>query len=164
MTIDELVLFGTISKPFSFRGQLIVYSNFNSIRSKTVFVKIDDSYVPFKLVNSSSYKKNLFKFNLFEINDEEKAKNLVNKEIYIKKDELAKNEDSLDFLINFNLYNKKVFVGPVISIMSRIGQDLIVVNYKNKNVLIPFAEQLITNIDKEEQILEMDLPNGLLQI
>ena len=164
MTIDELVLFGTISKPFSFRGQLIVYSNFNSISSKTVFVKIDDSYVPFKLVNSSSYKKNLFKFNLFEINVEEKAKNLVNKEIYIKKDELAKNEDSLDFLINFNLYNKKVFVGPVISIMSRIGQDLIVVNYKNKNVLIPFAEQLITNIDKEEQILEMDLPNGLLQI
>lgn len=164
MTIDELVLFGTISKPFSFRGQLIVYSNFNSISSKTVFVKIDDSYVPFKLVNSSSYKKNLFKFNLFEINDEEKAKNLVNKEIYIKKDELAENEDSLDFLINFNLYNKKVFVGPVISIMSRIGQDLIVVNYKNKNVLIPFAEQLITNIDKEEQILEMDLPNGLLQI
>ena len=164
MTIDELVLFGTISKPFSFRGQLIVYSNFNSISSKTVFVKIDDSYVPFKLVNSSSYKKNLFKFNLFEINVEEKAQNLVNKEIYIKKDELAKNEDSLDFLINFNLYNKKVFVGPVISIMSRIGQDLIVVNYKNKNVLIPFAEQLITNIDKEEQILEMDLPNGLLQI
>ena len=164
MTIDELVLFGTISKPFSFRGQLIVYSNFNSISSKTVFVKIDDSYVPFKLVNSSSYKKNLFKFNLFEINDEEKAKSLVNKEIYIKKDDVAKNEDSLDFLINFNLYNKKVFVGPVISIMSRIGQDLIVVDYKNKNVLIPFAEQLITNIDKEEQILEMDLPNGLLQI
>ena len=164
MTIDELVLFGTISKPFSFRGQLIVYSNFNSISSKTVFVKIDDSYVPFKLVNSSSYKKNLFKFNLFEINDEEKAKSLVNKEIYIKKDELAKNEDSLDFLINFNLYNKKVFVGPVISIISRIGQDLIVVDYKNRNVLIPFAEQLITNIDKDEQILEMDLPNGLLQI
>ena len=164
MTIDELVLFGTISKPFSFRGQLIVYSNFNSISSKTVFVKIDDSYVPFKLVNSSSYKKNLFKFNLFEINDEEKAKSLVNKEIYIKKDDVAKNEDSLDFLINFNLYNNKVFVGPVISIMSRIGQDLIVVDYKNKNVLIPFAEQLITNIDKEEQILEMDLPNGLLQI
>ena len=102
--------------------------------------------------------------NLFEINDEEKAKSLVNKEIYIKKDDVAKNEDSLDFLINFNLYNKKVFVGPVISIMSRIGQDLIVVDYKNKNVLIPFAEQLITNIDKEEQILEMDLPNGLLQI
>ena len=164
MTIDELVLFGTISKPFSFRGQLIVYSNFNSISSKTVFVKIDDSYVPFKLVNSSSYKKNLFKFNLFEINDEEKAKSLVNKEIYIKKDDVAKNEDSLDFLINFNLYNKKVLIGPVISTMSRIGQDLIIVDYKNKNVLIPFAEQLITNINKEEQILEMDLPNGLLQI
>ena len=37
-------------------------------------------------------------------------------------------------------------------------------NQNNKNVLIPFAEQLITNIDKDEQILEMDLPNGLLQI
>ena len=48
--------------------------------------------------------------------------------------------------------------------MSRIGQDLIVVDYKNRNVLIPFAEQLITNIDKDEQILEMDLPNGLLEI
>ncbi len=162
MTIDELVLFGTISKPFSFRGQLIVYSDFNSISSKTVFVKIDDSYVPFKLVNSSLHKKNLFKFKLSEINDEEKAKSLVKKEVYIKKDELVKNEDSLDFLINF--------IGPIISTMSKIGQDLIVVDYNNKNVLIPFAEQLITNIDKdeqileEEQILEMDLPSGLLQI
>ena len=82
----------------------------------------------------------------------------------LKKDELVKNEDSLDFLINFTLYNKKVFIGPIISTMSRIGQDLIVVDYKNKNVLIPFTEQLITNIDKDEQILEMDLPNGLLQI
>ena len=164
MTIDELVLFGTISKPFSFRGQLIVYSNFNSISSNTVFVKIDDSYVPFKLVNSSLHKKNLFKFKLSGINDEEKAKSLLKKEVYIKKDELVKNEDSLDFLINFTLYNKKVFIGPIISTMSRIGQDLIVVDYKNKNVLIPFTEQLITNIDKEEQILEMDLPNGLLQI
>jgi len=164
MTIDELVLFGTISKPFSFRGQLIVYSNYDSINSKTVFVKIDDSYVPFKLVNSSLHKKNLFKFNLSEINDEEKAKSLVKKEVYIKKEELLKNEESLDFLINFNLYNKKVFIGPVISTMSRTGQDLIVVDYKNKNVLIPFAEQLITNINEEEQILEMDLPKGLLQI
>jgi len=164
MTIDELVLFGTISKPFSFRGQLIVHSKYNSINSKTVFVKIDDSHVPFKLVNSILHKKNLFKFNLSEINDEEKAKSLVKKEVYIKKDELVKNEDSLDFLINFNLYNKKVFIGPVISTMSRTGQDLIVVDYKNKNVLIPFAEQLITNINEEEQILEMDLPKGLLQI
>ena len=62
------------------------------------------------------------------------------------------------------LYNRKVFIGPIISTMSRIGQDLIVVDYKNKNVLIPFTEQLITNIDKKEQILEMDLPNGLLEI
>ena len=115
-------------------------------------------------MNSSLHKKNIFKFNVSEINDEEKAKSLVKKEVYVKKDELEKNEDSLDFLINFNLYNKRVFIGPIISTISRIGQDLIVVDYKNKNILIPFAKQLITKIDKEEQILEMDLPTGLLQI
>ena len=164
MTIDELVLFGTISKPFSFRGQLIVYSNFNSISSKTVFVKIDDSYVPFKLVNSSLHKKNLFKFNLFDVKDEEKAKSLVKKEVYIKKGELVNNKDNLEFLINFDLYNKKVYLGPVISIVEKIGQNLIVVYYKNKNTLIPYTEELIVIINKKKRILVMDLPSGLLEI
>ena len=101
MEIDELVFFGTISKPFSFRGQLIVYSDYDIIKSKTIFIKIEDSYIPFKLKSSSPYKDKLFKFSLFNIDDENKAKSLVKKEVYIKKDELVKNEDSLDFLINF---------------------------------------------------------------
>ena len=164
MEIDELVFFGTISKPFSFRGQLIVYSSYDSIKSKTVFIKIEGNYIPFELLNSTLHKKNLFKFSLFNINDEDKAKKLIKKEVYVKKDELVKNEDSLDFLINFNLYNKKIFIGPVLSTTKRIGQSLIVVDYKNKNILIPYAEELITNIDRKEQILVMDLPIGLLEI
>ena len=164
METDELVFFGTISKPFSFRGQLIVYSNFDSINSKTVFIRIEDSYVPFKLVNSSLHKKNLFKFNLFDVKDEEKAKSLVKKEVYIKKGELVNNKDNLEFLINFDLYNKKVYLGPIISIVEKIGQNLIVVDYKNKNTLVPYTEDLIVMINKKEQILVMDLPTGLLEI
>ena len=164
MEVDELVFFGTISKPFSFRGHLIVYSNFGSIKSETVFIKIEDSYVPFRLLNSTAYKKNLFKLDLFDVNDEEKAKSLVKKEVYINKDELVVNENNLDFLMNFKLYNKKVFLGPVISTVEKIGQNLIVIDYKNKKILIPLAEELIVMIDKKEQILVMDLPDGLLEI
>ena len=164
MEIDELVFFGTISKLFSFRGQLIVYSNFDIIKSKTVFIKIEDSYIPFKLKNSTPYKKHFFKFSLFNIDDENKAKTLVKKEVYIKKDELVKNDNDLDFLVNFNLYNKKTFVGPIIATEKKVGQNLIVVDYNNKNILIPFAKSLISNIDKKKQNLVMDLPTGLLEI
>ena len=164
MEIDELVFFGTISKPFSFRGQLIVHSNFNVIKAKTVFIKIDESYIPFKLKNSTPYKKNLFKFSLFNINDENKAKSLLKKEVYIKKDELIKNDNDLDFLVSFNLYNKKTFIGPIIATVKKVGQDLIVVDYNNKNILIPFAKDLISDIDKKKQILIMNLPTGLLEI
>jgi len=164
MQIDELVFFGTISKLFSFRGQLIVYSNFDIIKSKTVFIKIEDSYIPFKLKKSTPYKKHFFKFSLFNIDDENKAKTLVKKEVYIKKDELVKNDNDLDFLVNFNLYNKKTFVGPIIATEKKVGQNLIVVDYNNKNILIPFAKSLISNIDKKKQNLVMDLPTGLLEI
>ena len=73
MEIDELVFFGTISKPFSFRGQLIVYSDFDIIKSKTIFIKIEDSYIPFKLKSSTPYKNKLFKFSLFNIDNEKKT-------------------------------------------------------------------------------------------
>ena len=164
MEIDELVFFGTISKPFSFRGQLIVYSDFDIIKSKTIFIKIEDSYIPFKLKSSTPYKNKLFKFSLFNIDDENKAKSLVKKEVYIKKDELEKNDNDLDFLVSFNLYNKKKFVGPIIATVKKVGQDLIVVDYNNKNILIPFAKDLICDIDKKNQILIMNLPTGLLEI
>ena len=73
-------------------------------------------------------------------------------------------DNDLDFLVNFNLYNKKTFVGPIIATEKKVGQNLIVVDYNNKNILIPFAKGLISNIDKKKQNLVMDLPTGLLEI
>ena len=76
----------------------------------------------------------------------------------------AIDDNDLDFLVKFNLYNKKTFVGPIIATVKKVGQDLIVVDYNNKNILIPFAKDLVSDIDKKKQILIMNLPTGLLEI
>jgi 16S rRNA processing protein RimM len=43
-------------------------------------------------------------------------------------------------------------------------QEIAVVVYQNKEVLIPLNEKLIVSIDEDKKVILMDLPEGLLTL
>ena len=55
-------------------------------------------------------------------------------------------------------------LGQVKTFEHHPGNDLLVIQYNQKECLIPFVPELIVSIDFESQVIVMNLPEGLLDL
>ena len=155
---------GEFIKLFSFKGEVILYSEIKSDvveQLNSIFVNFNESYVPFKIVKLKSHKKNIYRAKLENISSENDAKEFINKSVYIEKNEKIDDDDNVD---NFKVYNKNKYIGIVLSTYNKTGQTLIEVKMSKKTILIPLVDELIKEISYEKQKIQMILPEGLLDI
>ncbi len=165
MKKPDLQYLGEFIKLFSFKGEIILYSDstISFIENlDTIFIDIDGAFVPFQIKKSKSHKKNIFRLLLEGISSESEAKDLLKKSVYITK---LENQDNINNIVdNFNVYNNNEYLGIVISTINKTGQTIIEVKMKEKIVLIPFVEELIVEINYDLKKIDMILPDGLLDI
>jgi 16S rRNA processing protein RimM len=57
---------------------------------------------------------------------------------------------------------KNLLLGLVQTVYAMQAQDLLVMSYQNKEVLIPVDPEIVLGADKEAQTLQVNLPEGLL--
>ena len=165
MKKPDLQYLGEFIKLFSFKGEIILYSD-NTIsfieNLDTIFIDIDGAFVPFQIKKSKSHKKNIFRVLLEGISSESEAKDLLKKSVYINK---LENQDNINNIVdNFNVYNNNEYLGIVISTINKTGQTIIEVQMKEKIVLIPFVDEFIVEINYDLNKIDMILPDGLLDI
>ena len=165
MKKPDLQYLGEFIKLFSFKGELIFYSELNSVfveNLDSLFVNFNESYVPFQIIKVKSHKKNNYRTQLQNVNNESEAKRLLKKDIYVERIE---NNDNSDYLVdNFKVYNDNKYIGVVISTINKTEQSIMEVKMSDKVVLIPLVDQFIVEINDEELKIDMDLPEGLLDI
>ena len=165
MKKPDLQYLGEFIKLFSFKGEIILYSDstISLIENlDTIFIDIDGAFVPFQIKKSKSHKKNIFRLLLEGISSESEAKDLLKKSVYINK---LENQDNINNIVdNFNVYNNNEYLGIVISTINKTGQIIIEVKMKEKIVLIPFVDEFIVEINYDLNKIDMILPNGLLDI
>ena len=165
MKKPDLQYLGEFIKLFSFKGEIILYSDstISLIENlDTIFIDIDGAFVPFQIKKSKSHKKNIFRVLLEGISDESEAKDLLKKSVYINK---LENQDNINNIVdNFNVYNNNEYLGIVISTINKTGQTIIEVKMKEKIVLIPFVDEFIVEINYDLSKIDMILPDGLLDI
>ena len=165
MKKPDLQYLGEFIKLFSFKGEIILYSD-NTIslieNLDTIFIDIDGAFVPFQIKKSNSHKKNIFRVLLEGISSESEAKDLLKKSVYINK---LENQDNINNIVdNFNVYKNNEYLGIVISTINKTGQTIIEVKMKEKIVLIPFVDEFIVEINYDLNKIDMILPDGLLDI
>jgi len=165
MKKPDLQYLGEFIKLFSFKGEIILYSDstISLIENlDTIFIDIDGAFVPFQIKKSKSHKKNIFRVLLEGISSESEAKDLLKKSVYINK---LENQDNINNIVdNFNVYNNNEYLGIVISTINKTGQTIIEVKMKEKIVLIPFVDEFIVEINYDLNKIDMILPDGLLDI
>ena len=165
MKKPDLQYLGEFIKLFSFKGEIILYSDntINLIENiDKILIDIDGAFVPFQVKKSKSHKKNIFRVLLEGISSESEAKDLLKKSVYINK---LENQDNINNIVdNFNVYNNNEYLGIVISTINKTGQTIIEVKMKEKIVLIPFVDEFIVEINYDLNKIDMILPDGLLDI
>ena len=164
MKKPDLQYLGEFIKLFSFKGEIILYSEVSSTiieNIDSIFVEINEAFIPYEILRIKSHKKNIFRILLKNVRTESEANKFLKKNVFIQKTNDSISNNSIE---KFEVYNENEFVGVVISTINKTGQTIIEVKMSKKTVLIPLVDEFITEISYEEQKIHMILPEGLLDI
>ena len=80
MKKPDLQYLGEFIKLFSFKGEIILYSeaSSNTINNiESIFVEIDKSYIPYEILRIKSHKKNIYRIRLKNVSTESEANTSV---------------------------------------------------------------------------------------
>ena len=160
---------GQLKKPFGVKGFLKVdiEEKYLTVFSdlEVLFIPEHGSPVPFFVETVKEEKGLLLK--LEDVDSPEAAKKLSNLPILADSDKLPKKQGLIidSTLLGFELHDEEVgFVGNIAAIEEYPQQLMAIVEGAEEEFLIPLHEALILGIDPEEQVILMNLPEGLLDI
>lgn len=162
---------GILGKTHGLKGELKFrieeeyIDDFNE--AKVIFIKNKGHHAPYFIesIRSSSIIK-------FEDTDNvEAAKILQSLPIFLKEEDISiAAAEPLEELIYQYIKGYKMIddllgeLGEIQAVEAYPQQEIAIVSYQNKEVLIPLNEFVILNIDEDCQEVRVSLPEGLLEI
>ena len=171
MDIDACYQFGHVIKTHGLKGEIKISLDVDyhqeSDELESVYIEINNKLVPFFIDRFNQQgDKAIVKFTEVESIDD--ASLLKSKRLFLPL-------ETLPVLATEKYYAHKIIdyevidvdngkLGRVLRVDSSPGQDVMVVECKNKEIMIPMADDLVkeTNHDKKE--INVNLPDGLLDI
>jgi 16S rRNA processing protein RimM len=170
MTRDDYRLLGSVVKTRGISGEVVVRSRTTiqgiNENQKYVMIKIDGLLVPFFIVSwqSLSDKEIILKFR--DIETKEKAEKLKDDEIYLPRAEFNTNiRSDKDDLSGYQVIDvRDGVIGKSTGIMEIPGNDLLKVEYRKREILLPIQEGLILEINSKKKLIRVNLPKGFLEI
>ena len=175
---DEWLIVGLITSPHGINGKVKIKS-LSDFEER--FTKPGERWLqkeneePSKVELLSGYQKpgkEIFIVNFKEIKTRLEADKVVRNKLLVKNNDipkLKKNEFHISELLNLKV-NLKVddelkLIGEVCDLENEMTNLLIIKLLKtNKKVRIPFVKEIVTHIDKKNNYLILNPPNGLLDL
>lgn len=168
--MDEWVPFGTIVKPHGIRGELKVFceSDEPSLLKKLSKLRIKSKgETSIHALKRFKFAGGLLIVSLDGIDDRNRAEALRNAELQALSAELPTLNDDEYWL--YELRGAKAhdpagkLLGKVIRVVTNSMQLLIELKTTHGVELVPFVDVFIVGFDRENQILTLDPPPGLLK-
>lgn len=135
---------------------------------KCLFIDIDGGLVPFFVEDLRPVGSDTFRVRIEDWNDPDKVQQLVGRKVYLpvtKLKDLGEEQFYFHDIIGYEMIDKTLgVIGKITDVFEPPEQVLLQVRHKEKDVLIPFADDLFISINKATEKLYMDLPEGLIDI
>ena len=172
MNLEDNILWGNIVKVHGVKGELLVQvfsddlTDYKSLES--VFVEIKQKQIPFFLTsfNFATQKRCILSFE--DIVTSEQAKSLVGSDIYIPISKMAEADESrvsYQAIIGFDVIDTlQGKLGTISNFFQKTGQDLLMMDYKDAEILIPVTEEIVHSVDVKTKQVHTTLPDGLIEI
>ena len=175
ITREEIIEIGIFNKAHGVKGEISatidceidVFRKFSCI-----VVEIDGIFVPFFAESIRPKSQETVLLNIDGFDSDVAVKILVNKTIYVLKAEYSEISSSencdelpIDYFIGFTVRaaDGKV-IGEIVDVDDTTDNVLFVVETANGTYPIPAVDDFILDIDEDEKILELDLPDGLFDL
>ena len=171
MEKQDCFLLGTIFKLHGYKGDVNIYNDndipliFTNI--DFFFVEINNELIPYFADSVRPKKKKILLVKFEDVDSEEQALKILKRKVYLPNKFLPKLEDINPdkIIVGFHVTDKTLGrVGMVDFVNDKTPQKLIIVKDGEKEFFIPFHENFVINIDLENRILYVDIPEELMNI
>ncbi|CAM1351234.1 Ribosome maturation factor RimM [Tenacibaculum halocynthiae] len=172
MQKEECFYLGKIVKKHSFKGEVVIkldtdepelYRNLES-----VFVDLGNNLIPFFIEKSSLSKSTMFRVKFEDVNTEQDADAIMRAGIYLPLNLLPKltgNKFYYHEVIGFTVIDTNFGeVGEIQSINDTSAQPLFEIDRDGNEVFIPMIDDFIKKIDRDNKIIEVTTPEGLIDL
>ena len=172
MDKENFFLLGIFVKVHGVKGELIIRSVIELPEEieniKFLFIELDGLLVPFSVVDLYTRSNTIAATLLEDINNKDLARELVDKKVYIRKEDIILPEKGKSFSSDLQGYsitdqNGNQF-GPILEIIDIPGNPIAQVMVGNKEVLIPVNPDAIISIDHKTRNISLNISGGLIDI
>lgn len=168
---DQYFCLGKVIKTHSFRGELVFLFETNSPESyadlKNIFINIEGSLVPW-FIEKLELQGEKAIAKLEDVDTIEMARTFVKRDIYLPIDKIDSSDKEAVFfreIIGFKVIDAvHGEIGIVKDILERPEQEIIQIEFKGKEILVPLSDEMISKVDHKKEILHLDTPEGLIEL
>ena len=170
MTKEECFQLGRITKPFGFKGQVVFFLDVDCPDDyqglDAVFVEVKNTLVPY-FIKEMNINGNKAIVNFEELSADE-ARSLVGCNLFLPLKmlpELTGNRFYFHEVIGWKVMDsEKGDIGVIASVIDFPAQPLFQVMKNGTEILIPVIDQVIKKVDREEKVMYIEAPKGLIDL
>jgi 16S rRNA processing protein RimM len=166
MNTEEI---GYISKTHGLKGHVILRLNelvrIDDEAIKSIFLELNGSQVPYFIEecrpNNAGY---ILKLEMIDV--VETSKKLIGKKAFALSDFILEEEESLNEFIGYTIIDSKLGnIGTIADVDEKTDNVIIKVIHKSgKEIILPFNDDFIIEIDDDLKTIEFDAPEGLIEM
>ncbi|TDI75076.1 MAG: 16S rRNA processing protein RimM [Betaproteobacteria bacterium] len=173
MKIDACFQLGYVTGTHGLSGEVHVLldtdqpENYKDLDSVFLLQKGVKTLVPF-FIQRLKIKGDKAMVKFEEVSSKDQARKLTGSTLYLPLDHLPPLDgDNFYFheLVTWKVIDSKLGkLGSIVSVYYQTTQVLLVMGYQGHEVLIPYTREIVLGIDREHQLVQVSLPDGLLEV
>ena len=173
MTQDNCFLLGKITKPYSFKGEVVLWMDVDDSEPyegvDTLWLPQQGILVPYA-VESLRRNKDRFVVLLADVSTETAAKQLSGKDVWLPLAEMAPMEEGKFYFHEVQGWtaidrSTGEAVATIVHVVDQSAYPMLEVEFDNGNQgFIPLPDHVKVDVKREERKLVLDLPEGLLDV
>jgi len=173
MNQDQCFLLGKITKPFSFKGEVVLWMDVDDSSAyldlQTLWIPQQSILVPYAVLSLKA-NKDRFVVKLADVATEDQAKGLSGKDVWLPLSEMAPLPDGKFYFHEVQGWvavdrSTGDEVGTIVHVVDQGAYPMLEVDFgQGATGFVPLPEHVKVDVQREEQRLVLDLPEGLLDV
>jgi 16S rRNA processing protein RimM len=172
--MDKVVSVGYTKKPHGLKGEIKLHLEEKYVEdvlnTEIMMIEIKGKKTPFFVEDVRIGNNIIAKFE--EVDTPEAAMAIAAKELFLREQDIL--PDALREVIieaepytqcqGYTLFNDGENIGEVLELIEYPQQQMALIKYKNRDVLVPLNEHFVVKLDDAKKEVYLDLPEGILDL
>ena len=170
MKKDDCYQLGEVIKSHGLKGEVSIlldvdfpeeYENLES-----VFLEQQGRLIPF-FIDTIQINQNKALVKFEDVDSIDNAKSILKSKLYLpllSLPELEQDQYYFHDLVGSEVHENDSLIGIVKEVIDLNGNQLLQIDADGKEILIPLKDEILTKVDVEKKLIQVQLPDGLLDI